>query len=51
MGVSYNTILRAFNVMRRAIVNELAGDDSVLKGEIEDDETYFGGKKKGKRAR
>jgi len=35
LGVSYNTALRAFDVVRRAIVNELAQDDIVLKGEIE----------------
>jgi len=35
LGVSYNTALRAFDVVRRAIVNELARDDIVLKGEIE----------------
>jgi len=51
LGVSYNTALRAFDVIRRAIVNELARDDNVLRGEIEADEAYFGGKRKGKRGR
>jgi len=51
LGVSYNTALRAFDVIRRAIVNELAREDIVLKGEIEADEAYFGGKRKGKRGR
>jgi len=35
LGVSYNTALRAFDIIRRAIVNELAKDDNVLRCEIE----------------
>ena len=35
LGVSYNIALRAFDVIRRAIANELAGNDNALKGEIE----------------
>lgn len=50
-GLSYKTILKAYDVLRRAIVMELAKTDKVLKGEIEADEAYFGGKRKGKRGR
>jgi len=51
LSISYNTALRGFDVIRMAIACELAGDDNVLKGEIEADEAYFGGKRKGKRGR
>jgi transposase len=49
--VNYNTALKAFDAMRRVIVNELAKNDLVLKGEIEADESYFGGRRKGRRGR
>ena len=51
LSISYNTALRAFDVIRVAIACELAEDDKVLKGEIEADEAYFGGKRRGKRGR
>jgi len=47
----YKTTLRAYDVIRRAIVEELAVDDKALLGELEADEAYFGGKRKGKRGR
>lgn len=50
-GLSYKTILKAYDILRRAIVMELAKTDKVLKGEVEADEAYFGGKRKGKRGR
>lgn len=49
--VSYKTALKAFDIMRVAIVNELSRHDETLKGEIEADESYFGGRRKGKRGR
>ena len=49
--LSYKTTLRAYDVIRRAIVEELAKNDDILKGELEADEAYFGGKRKGKRGR
>jgi len=51
VNVSYKTALKAFDAMRRVIVNELAKNDLVLKGEIEADESYFGGRRKGRRGR
>jgi len=51
MSTSYNSALRASDIIRSAIVNELARDDNVLKGGIEADEAYFGGRRKGKRGR
>jgi len=50
-GVSYPTALRAFDTIRRAIVTHLSREDELLKGEIEADEAYFGGKRKGRRGR
>jgi len=49
--VSYPTALHAFDCMRYSILYHLAGTDKKLKGEIEADEAYFGGKRKGNRGR
>jgi len=43
--------LKAFELYRRSIVYHLAKDDDLKSGEIEADESYFGGKRKGKRVR
>ena len=51
MNLSYKTILNGFNLLRQVIAEELAKYDEILKGEIEADESYFGGKRKGKRGR
>lgn len=48
-GVSYPTALRAFTTIRRAI---LAMDQPpLLRREVEADESYFGGRRRGKRGR
>ena len=49
--ISYTTALKAFNLLRQIIASELAKNDEILKGEIEADEAYFGGKRKGRRGR
>ncbi len=49
--LSYKTTLKAFDTIRYSILEELAKSDRVLKGEIEADEAYFGGKRKGNRGR
>jgi transposase len=49
--LSYKTALNAYDILRRVLVEELASDDEVLKGELEADEAYFGGKRKGNRGR
>jgi transposase len=51
LGLSYPTTLKGFDILRGAILQELSRSDEVLKGEIEADESYFGGKRKGKRGR
>ena len=51
MGLDYKTVLKAFDTLRLAIVMELARTDKALRGEIEADEAYFGGKRKGNRGR
>jgi transposase len=49
--LSYKTTLRAYDILRRVLVEDLARTDAILKGELEADEAYFGGKRKGKRGR
>ncbi len=51
MQISYKTTLKAFDIIRYCILEELAKSDRVLKGKIEEDEAYFGGKRKGNRGR
>jgi len=51
LGLSYPTTLKGFDILRVVILRDLSRSDSVLKGEIEADESYFGGKRKGKRGR
>jgi transposase len=48
---SYKTTLKAFDAIRLSILEDLAKTDDVLRGEIEADEAYFGGKRKGNRGR
>ena len=49
-GISYPTALKAVNTIRKSIIYN-AQDHGLLEGEIEADECYFGGKRKGKRGR
>ncbi|MDP9203380.1 MAG: IS1595 family transposase [Gemmatimonadota bacterium] len=48
-GVSYPTVLRAFTAIRRAILAE--EEPELLRQEVEADESYFGGRRKGRRGR
>jgi transposase len=50
VGLSYPTVLKAVTVLRQAIVAP-QGETEWLAGEVEADEAYFGGKRKGKRGR
>lgn len=49
VGLSYPTALKAGHVLRQAIVAHTA--PALLRGEVEMDEAYFGGRRKGKRGR
>jgi transposase len=51
LGLSYPTTLKGFDILRSVILRELSRSDDILRGEIEADESYFGGKRKGKRGR
>jgi len=51
VALSYKTTLTAYEILRRVLVEELARTDGFLKGELEADESYFGGRRKGKRGR
>jgi len=48
-GVSYPTALSVFTTIRRALVAQ--EHPELLRGEVEADESYFGGRRKGKRGR
>ena len=50
-GLSYPTALKAFDLIRYAILTSADDADQLLAGEIELDESYFGGRRKGKRGR
>ena len=50
LGLSYNTVHRLFTLIRECIFRKTSEDD-FLRGEIEADESYFGGKRKGNRGR
>jgi transposase len=49
--ISYPTALKAFDLIRYAILSSAQDAPQLLAGEIELDESYFGGKRKGKRGR
>ena len=49
IGVSYPCALHATTIIRQSLLNPK--DTELLSGEIELDESYFGGKRKGKRGR
>jgi transposase len=50
-SLSYKTSLKAYDLIRRVLAEDLARADDFLKGELEADESYFGGRRKGKRGR
>jgi transposase len=51
LAVPYNTVHRAVMLIRHAILCAATDAETLLGGEIELDESYFGGKRKGKRGR
>jgi transposase-like protein len=48
LGVTYKTAWRMFNLIRNELMHQ---DDEVLQGEVEADETYVGGRRKGRTGR
>ncbi len=50
-GLSYPTVLKAVNLIRTAIVINSPDSSELLGGVVEMDESYFGGRRKGKRGR
>ena len=51
VSISYPTVLKAVDLVRWSIVTENKGERDLIQGEVEMDEAYFGGKRKGKRGR
>jgi len=51
MSLSYRAVYRAVNTIRASIMSHGADSDELLSGEIELDESYFGGRRKGHRGR
>jgi len=51
IGISYPTALKGTNLIRQAILLETKDYQLLLQGEVEADEAYFGGRRKGKRGR
>lgn len=51
ISVAYNTAHRAVTILRMAIMAHAEDAEVLFSGEIELDESYFGGKRKGKRGR
>lgn len=51
LKVAYKTMMKLYDMLRKVIYYELEGEAEHLSGEIEMDESYFGGKRKGKRGR
>jgi transposase len=49
--LSYPTALKATNLIRQAILSKSHDYELLLKGEVEADESYFGGRRKGIRGR
>ncbi|MGE5257840.1 MAG: IS1595 family transposase [Hyphomicrobiales bacterium] len=51
LGLSYRSVYAAVSAIRMAILSHAEDAKSLLSGEIELDEAYFGGRRKGKRGR
>ena len=51
LDLAYNTTHKIYSKIRLCIFRFVSKDDQLLGGEIEMDESYFGGKRKGNRGR
>ncbi|MDE1765555.1 MAG: IS1595 family transposase [Thaumarchaeota archaeon] len=50
-GIGYPAALKSYDIMRISILHQLARQKRILRGQIEADEAYFGGRRKGNRGR
>ncbi|MCX8124719.1 MAG: IS1595 family transposase, partial [Spirochaetes bacterium] len=51
VGLTYRTVHKAYHLLRKSIYQSIQKQETVLEGEIEMDEAYFGGRRKGNRGR
>ena len=51
LNINYKTVYHAVHLIRLAILSHAEDAEDILSGEIELDESYFGGRRKGKRGR
>jgi transposase len=51
LDLAYNTTFKIYTKLRQCIYKFVSKDDQILSGEVEMDESYFGGKRKGGRGR
>ena len=51
LDLTYNTTHKIYTKLRQCIYKFVSKDDQLLSGEVEMDESYFGGKRKGNRGR
>jgi transposase len=51
LDLAYNTTHKIYTKLRQCIYKFVSKDDQLLSGEVEMDESYFGGKRKGNRGR
>lgn len=51
LGLQANTVALFYTKLRQLIIENASRDDELLAGEVEVDESYFGGVRKGKRGR
>lgn len=51
LPLSYPTALKAVTTLRRSLLADTPEGKALLRGEVEADEAYFGGKRRGKRGR
>lgn len=51
LGISYNIVYDLFDLFRKSIIRTDSDTSFTLSGEIEEDESYFGEKRKGNRGR
>ena len=49
--MAYNTAYKIYSKVRLAIYHFVSKEDTKFQGEVEADESYFGGKKRGKRGK